>query len=129
MIKTYLLGRETVENTYKLRLSIVNWYVILTIFFIIMFQYAIVSGNKKYLELPHLWMIFSLILTSTLVYDKRVLFINTVLLLLVVISRLVCNDCPIHMSGNENKTFIPEIDFSTFAYFTLLVVNMYKFIN
>jgi hypothetical protein len=136
-----LLGRETVQNTCKLRLSIVNWYVILTIFFIVMFQYAIVSGNKKYLELPHLWMIFSLILTSTLVYDKRVLFINIVLLLLVVISRLVCNDCPIHMSGNENKTFIPEcilnlnsnlnseIDFSTFAYFTLLVVNMYKFIN
>ena len=131
-----LLGNETMHNMYNLKMSVINWYVLVYIFFILMFQYAIVSGNKKYLELPHLWMVIALIVTSILFYDKRVLFINIILLFLTIISRLIYKDCPVDMAGDQNKTFIPEflvkniVYFNfTVIYFTLLVVNMYKFIK
>ena len=131
-----LLGNETIHNMYNLKMSVINWYVLVYIFFIIMFQYAIVSGNKKYLELPHLWMTIALIVTSILVYDKRVLFINISLLFLTIISRLIYKDCPVNMACDQTKTFIPEfmveniVYFNfTLVYFTLLIVNMYKFIK
>ena len=131
-----LLGNETIHNIYNLKMSLINWYVLVYIFFIIMFQYAIISGNKKYLELPHLWMVFALIVTSILVYDKRVLFINISLLFLTILSRLIYKNCPVDMAGDETKTFIPDfmveniVYFNfTIIYFTLLIVNMYKFIN
>ena len=131
-----LLGNETIHNIYNLKMSVINWYVLVYIFFIVMFQYAIVSGNKKYLELPHLWMVVALIVTSILFYDKRVLFINIVLLILTILSRLIYKDCPVDMAGNDSKTFIPEflvkniVYFNfTVIYFLLLVLNMYKIIK
>lgn len=134
-----LLGKETLENIYKLKLNILNWYVIIYIFSIFIFKYAIITGKKELLEPPHLWMNVIVILTSLFISDKRVLSINIVLLILTVFSRFYYNGCAINIAGNKEKTFMPDYLNSllvyierkskinwTHIYAILLGINIYK---
>lgn len=124
-------------NIYKL--NIIDLYVIIYVFMIIIFQYALLSGKKVLLEIPHLWMNLTVIITTFLVNDTRVLKINTLLLLLTVLSRLYYNGCAINLAGYKEKKIMPRILLNiqkvigektkitwTHIYGILLIINVYK---
>jgi hypothetical protein len=128
------------ELTFRiLNINLLNLYVILYIFFILMFQFALFIDKKEYLELPHLWMNIGVIVTSLFVNDRRILITNVTVLILTVLSRLYYNGCAINIAGNKRKTFIPEflnklqeiierksnINW-THIYSLLLIINIYK---
>jgi hypothetical protein len=124
-------------NIYKL--NIIDLYVITYVFMIIIFQYALLSGKKVLLEIPHLWMNLTVIITTFLVNDMRILKINALLLLLTVLSRLYYNGCAINLAGYKEKKIIPDLLLRiqreitkktnitwTHIYGILLIINVYK---
>lgn len=124
-------------NIYKLKF--IDLYVIIYVFMIIIFQYALLSGKKVLLEIPHLWMNLTVIITTFLVNDTRILKFNTLLLLLTVLSRLYYDGCAINLAGYKEKKIMPRILLNiqkviwektnitwTHIYGILLIINVYK---
>lgn len=124
-------------NIYKL--NFLDVYVITYVIMIIIFQFALLSMKKEFLEVPHLWMNITVIITTFLVNDIRLLKFNTLLLLLTVLSRLYYNGCAINLAGYKEKKIIPDILLRiqreitkktninwTHIYGLLLIINIYK---
>jgi len=125
-------------NIYKLK--ILDLYVIISVFMIIILQYALLSGKKVLLEIPHLWMNSTVIITTFLVNNTRLLKFNTLLLFFTFISRLYYNGgCAINMAGYKEKKIMPTILLDiqkviekntrinwTHIYGILLIINVYR---
>jgi hypothetical protein len=114
-------------------------FIFVYIVMVFIFQYAIVSGKKVLLEIPHLWMNLTVIFTSLFINDTRILNFNIILLLITVLSRLYYNGCAINMAGYKEKQIMPKfltflqreikrktnIDW-THIYGFFLLINIYK---
>lgn len=127
-----LLNKKQMSNVLQI-------FIFVYIFMVFIFQYALVSGKKALLEIPHLWMNLTVIFTSLFINDTRILNFNIVLLLITVLSRLYYNGCAINMAGYKEKQIMPKfltnllreikiktnIDW-THIYGVLLLINIYK---